>query len=124
MWKIELGKQADKFVKKENITDDELLAAMQKFVNHSAGLDVNIGVKKLRGKWKGYHRIRIGKIRMLLRVNFKERTISINKMDYRGDVYKRLAYHKSTASDQLLGQPLVAGLAGSGPVNEWSTGCI
>lgn len=88
MWKVELGKQADKFVRKEDMSDYELLSLVQKFINYSKGLDVNIDVKKLRGKWKEYHRIRVGKIKILLRVNFKERTVFISKMDYRGDAYK------------------------------------
>lgn len=88
MWKIELSKQADKFTEREGITDDEILSLVQKFINYSKGLDENIDVKKMKGKWKGCHRIRIGKIRMLVRVNFKERTILIDRIDYRGSVYR------------------------------------
>ena len=86
--KIELSKQADKFIEREGITDDETFSMIQKFINYAKGLDENIDVKKMKGKWKGYHRIRIGKIRMLLRMNFKERTIFIDRVDYRGSVYK------------------------------------
>jgi mRNA interferase RelE/StbE len=88
VWKIELSKQADKFTEREDITDDEIFSLVQKFINYSKGLNENIDVKKMKGKWKGYHRIRIGKIRMLVRVNFKERTILIDRIDYRGSVYK------------------------------------
>jgi mRNA interferase RelE/StbE len=86
--KIELSKQADEFIEREGITDDEIFSMIQKFINYAKGLDENIDVKKMKGKWKGYHRIRIGKIRMLLRMNFKERTIFIDRVDYRGSVYK------------------------------------
>lgn len=88
MLKIELSKQADEFIEREGITDDEIFSMIQKFINYAKGLDENIDVKKMKGKWKGYHRIRIGKIRMLLRMNFKERTIFIDRVDYRGSVYK------------------------------------
>lgn len=45
----------------------------KKSINYSKGLDENIDVKKMKGKWKGYHRIRVGRIRMILKVDFKER---------------------------------------------------
>lgn len=88
MWKIDVSRQADKFTKKENIKDEKLLSLIQKFINYSKGVDENINVKKLKGKWEGYHRIRIGKIRIILKANFKEREIFIDTIDYRGDVYK------------------------------------
>lgn len=88
MLRIELSKQADRFTEREGITDDEIFSMIQKFINYSKGLDVNIDVKRMKGKWKGFHRIRIGKIRMLLRMNFKERTIFIDRIDFRGGVYR------------------------------------
>jgi mRNA interferase RelE/StbE len=91
VWKIELSKQADKFTEREDITDDEIFSLVQKFINYSKGLNENIDVKKMKGKWKGYHRIRIGKIRMLVRVNFKERTILIDRIDYRGTVGSKVS---------------------------------
>ena len=88
MWKIDVSRQADKFVKKENIKDDKLLSLIQKFINYSRGMNENIDVKKLKGRWEGYHRIRLGKIRIILKVNFEERRIYVETIDYRGDVYK------------------------------------
>ncbi len=88
MWKIDLSKQADKFAEKENINDDQIQLLIQKFINYSKGLDENIDVRKMKGKWKGYHRIKIGKIRMILRVDFKERVVFVDRIDYRGRVYK------------------------------------
>ncbi|MEK6545735.1 MAG: hypothetical protein AABZ28_04315 [Nitrospinota bacterium] len=88
MLKIELSREADKFLKKEDIKDDEILSLIQKFINYSKGSDENIDVKKMKGKWKGCHRIKIGKIRIILKVNFKEQTIFVDRIDYRGSVYK------------------------------------
>gem|GEM_PF-1932297 len=68
MWQIELSRQADKFAKKENIKDDEILNLVKKVINYSKGLDENIDVKKMKDKWKGYYRIKIGKVRMILSV--------------------------------------------------------
>ena len=87
MWKIDLSKQADKFIEKKNIKEDKLLFLIQKFINYSKGLDENVDVKKMKGKWKGYHRIKIGKVRMILKVDFKERQILVDRIDYRGRAY-------------------------------------
>jgi len=46
VWKIDLSKQADKFIEKENVDEDEILFLVQKFINYSKGLDENIDVKK------------------------------------------------------------------------------
>ncbi|MBI4378409.1 MAG: hypothetical protein HY578_04865 [Nitrospinae bacterium] len=51
-------------------------------------MNENIDVKKLKGKWEGYHRICSRKIRIILKVNFEERRIYVDTIDYRGDVYK------------------------------------
>jgi mRNA interferase RelE/StbE len=88
MWKIEVSRQADKFIKKENIKDNKLLLLIQRFINYYEGMNESIDVKKLKGKWEGYHRIRIGKIRMIIKVDFKKGRIFIDTIDYRGDVYK------------------------------------
>ena len=88
MWKIDLSKQADKFAEKANINDDQIQLLIQKFINYSKGLDENIDVRKMKGKWKGYHRIKIGKIRMILRVDFQKRVVFVDRIDYRGRVYK------------------------------------
>lgn len=88
MWKIDLSKQADKFIEKENIKQDEILSLIRRFINYSKGSDENVDVKKMKGKWKGYHRIKIGKVRMILKVDFKERQILVDRIDYRGRVYK------------------------------------
>jgi mRNA interferase RelE/StbE len=87
VWQIELSRQADKFAKKENIKDDEILNLVKKVINYSKGLDENIDVKKMKGKWKGYCRIKIGKVRMILRIDFKNKTAFIDKIDFRGDIY-------------------------------------
>ena len=61
---------------------------INEFINYSKGSDENIDVKRIKGKWKGYYRIRIGKVRIILKVDFKEKTIFVDRMDYRGRVYK------------------------------------
>jgi len=52
--------------------------------------DINIDVKRLKGSFKNYYRIRVGKIRILFELENNEVKIIaiINDIDFRGDVYK------------------------------------
>lgn len=88
MWQIHLSKEADKFIKKEKIEDGELFELIKKVLNYAKGYEENINIKKMKGKWKEYYRIRIGKIRVILKIDFKSKIIFVDRIDYRGNVYK------------------------------------
>ena len=86
-WKIEYSKEAKKFIDEQNIWDG-VRSGMRKFLQRMKGKNVNIDLKKLVGNWKGYYRIRIGKIRVIFDVSKESREIFVEKVDYRGKVYK------------------------------------
>ena len=46
------------------------------------------GVKKMKGKWEGFYRIKSGKIRILLSIDIDADTLYIERVGFRGDVYK------------------------------------
>jgi mRNA-degrading endonuclease RelE of RelBE toxin-antitoxin system len=48
---------------------------------------LNIDIKKLKGKWAGFHRIRIGKLRIIAEFNFDELSVFIERIDYRERIY-------------------------------------
>lgn len=50
--------------------------------------NINIDVKKLKGEWAGYYRIRKGKIKVILKPDIEFRTIFVDVVDFRGKVYK------------------------------------
>lgn len=52
------------------------------------GKNINIDIKKLSGEWEGYYRLRKGKIRIIFEINKTQRILFIEKVDFRGDVYK------------------------------------
>jgi mRNA-degrading endonuclease RelE of RelBE toxin-antitoxin system len=62
---------------------------LSKFIKRTKDKDVNVDVKKLKGSWAGYYRIRKGKIRIIFDVDYKNKAVFIEKIDYRGDVYKK-----------------------------------
>ena len=86
-WKIEYSRDALKFIKKQNI-HEEIREEMKKFLMRLKGENINIDVKKLIGDWEGYYRLKKGKIRIIFSLNKNEKSLFIEKIDFRGDVYK------------------------------------
>jgi mRNA interferase RelE/StbE len=58
------------------------------FLRKLRGEPVNIDAKKLRGGWKGFFRIRKGKLRIIFSLDTAGRSIYIERVDFRGDAYK------------------------------------
>jgi mRNA interferase RelE/StbE len=44
---------------------------------------------EMKGRWKGYHRLRIGSHRLILFLDGQESVIYVDHIGPRGDVYKR-----------------------------------
>jgi mRNA interferase RelE/StbE len=87
-WKINYSRDAEKFIERENIRG-EAREELSKFIKRTKDKDINVDVKKLKGLWAGYYRIRKGKIRIIFDVDYKNKAVFIEKIDYRGDVYKK-----------------------------------
>ena len=62
---------------------------LAKFLKRTKGEDINVDVKKLKGLWAGYYRINKGKIRIIFDVDYKNKAVFIEKIDFRGDLYKK-----------------------------------
>ena len=86
-WTIEYSRPSDKFIEREDIS---LVVGEQieRFLKKMRGGSINIDVKKLKGKWKGYLRIKKGKLRVIFTVNFEDRVLYVERVDFRGKVYK------------------------------------
>ncbi|MGK7926532.1 MAG: type II toxin-antitoxin system RelE/ParE family toxin [Spirulina sp.] len=48
-----------------------------------------LDIKKLKGKWIGFFRIRVGDIRIIFQCDREEQQILIYDIQFRGDVYKK-----------------------------------
>jgi len=46
------------------------------------------GVKAMAGEWRGYYRLRIGDIRVIFWPDLKTKTIYVDYIGPRGDIYK------------------------------------
>ena len=86
-WEIGFSREAEKFLKRENIRS-EAVAEITKFLKRMKGEPLSMDVKKLKGDWQGFYRIRKGKLRIIFELNFEEHLIYVARVDHRGGVYK------------------------------------
>lgn len=94
MIKLKFSKSVVKFI--NNLSEKEQLKIKQKlkYLVEKINEDKNIpfqklNLKTLTGNWKGYLRLRIGKIRIIFRINSIDNELLIYEIDYRGSIYKK-----------------------------------
>ena len=51
------------------------------------GEDVNVDLKKLNPPYQGYFRIRLGRIRITVSINFNSQLADIAEINWRGSAY-------------------------------------
>jgi len=90
---VKFRKQAVKFLQKANSEDvvkiqnqlNQLLIAIeQQEIIPFTELDI----KKMRGDWEGFYRLRVGKMRVIFIVDFDSAELEVYTVGTRGDVYK------------------------------------
>jgi len=86
-WEIGFSAQAQKFIKRENL-HPEIISEFTKLLNKMRGESVSIDIKKLKGDWQGFYRIRKGEIRIIFELDFQEHMIIVSRVDYRGNAYR------------------------------------
>lgn len=88
IWKISLSKKVERFLEKQRISQKEIFRVVKKSIDKLQGRDVNVDIKKLKGAWAGFYRSRVGKIRIIVEFNFDNFSAFIERVDFRGNVYK------------------------------------
>ena len=90
---VKFRKQPVKFLQKANSEDvtkiqnqlNQLLIAIeQQGIIPFTELDI----KKMRGDWEGFYRLRVGKMRVIFIVDFDSSELEVYTIGARGDVYK------------------------------------
>ena len=87
-WKVETSRESEKFLAKNQLTKEEVFGLIEKAVRYFRREDINIDIKKLKGDWLGFYRIRSGKIRIIAEFNFENSAVFVEEIDWRGNVYK------------------------------------
>ncbi|OBQ43414.1 MAG: plasmid stabilization system protein [Aphanizomenon flos-aquae WA102] len=90
---IKFRKNAIKFLEKANLEDaekiQEKISQLLYFVEEQAIIPfTELDIKKMKGEWEGFYRLRIGKIRIVFTVNTQSGEVEIFTIGTRGDVYK------------------------------------
>ncbi|MET1159510.1 MAG: type II toxin-antitoxin system RelE/ParE family toxin [Thermoprotei archaeon] len=91
-WKIRIHRKALKFFEeipgdKRSLVEErlsELLEALERGILPYRRLDI----RKLRGEWKGFLRMRVGDIRIIFKIDFDAKIIYVYHIHYRGKAYK------------------------------------
>lgn len=87
-WQIDFSKDSIKFLNKNSINESEVINSLIKAINKLSGkVNENIDLKKLKGDWAGFYRIRNGNLRIIFEISFSTKTIWVENMDSRGSVY-------------------------------------
>lgn len=68
-WTVEYSADAVEFIDREDLSG-QVREQIALFLKRMRGQAVNIDAKKLKGKWKGYFRIRKGRLRIIFSVHF------------------------------------------------------
>lgn len=88
IFNLNFSKQAEKFLKTNGVTKEKIFGIIIKAVKKLRGEKINIDIKKLRGEWTGFFRIRIGKIRIIAEFDFDKQSVLVEIIDTRGNAYK------------------------------------
>ncbi len=87
-WRIDFSKDSLKSLSKNNLDENVIIEEIKLVLRKFQGENININIKKLRGKWDGFYRIRNGKLRIILEFQFESFSVYIEKIDWRGNAYK------------------------------------
>ena len=87
-WHVDFSKDALKFLEQNNIKEDFVIDKIKFALRKFKGEDVNVDIKKLKGEWEGFYRIRSGKLRIITEFKFENYQAYIDKIDWRGNAYK------------------------------------
>jgi mRNA interferase RelE/StbE len=91
---IKFRKQAIKFLEKCSPQEVENIRISIKLITlaiEEQGIIpfTQLDIKKMKGDWKGFYRLRIGKNRVIFTVDFNSKDITVYAIGARGNIYKQ-----------------------------------
>jgi len=84
---VVVHKRAAKYLK--SLPDDQKSRIKETLKKLENGIDKRTDVKKMSGEWKGYYRMRVGDIRIIFWIEYVLKTVYIDHIGSRGDIYKK-----------------------------------
>lgn len=86
-WHIELAKHANTFIVVNHISKEHIFSIVTDAIKNFQGEVILIDIKKMKGEWKGFYRIRKGKWRVIAEFDFDNNSVFIENIDWRGNIY-------------------------------------
>lgn len=86
-WRLDLSRNAEKFIERNRLPIETVRELTSKAIRYFRGEDVNVDIKKLKGRWAGFYRIRSGRMRIIAEFDFERSAICVEEIDWRGNVY-------------------------------------
>ncbi len=88
-WKVVFSKSSEKFLSNNSSLKEKVLEMISDSIKLLKGKKIALDVKKLKGQWFGFFRIRKGNLRIILKYNFGDRQIFIERIDDRSKSYRK-----------------------------------
>lgn len=90
---IKFRKSAIKFLEKADSDVEEsireaLAQLIAFFEAHGVLPFTEFDIKKLKGDWEGFYRLRLGKNRILFKIDDESNDFQVHRIGARGDIYK------------------------------------
>ena len=86
-WHIDLAKHANTFIEVNRIPKEHIFSIVADAIRNFQGEVISIDIRKMKGKWEGFYRIRKGKWRIIAEFNFDGHLVFIEDIDWRGNIY-------------------------------------
>lgn len=87
-WTVDFTRDAEKFLERNNVNRQEIFELIELSIRKFKGEVVNINIRKLKGRWRGFYRIKRGDLRIIASFDFDSLRIFVEKIDWRGNAYK------------------------------------
>jgi len=81
-WRIDFSSNSLKFLKKNNLKENFIIEKIKLVLLKLKGEKVNIDLKKLKGRWEGFYRIRSGRLRIIVEFQFEKNRVYIEEIDW------------------------------------------
>jgi mRNA interferase RelE/StbE len=86
-WRVELAERASIFIEINHIPREYIFSIIADAIKNFQGEVISIDIRKMKGLWEGFYRIRKGKWRIIAEFNFDANSVFIEDIDWRGNIY-------------------------------------
>ncbi|MGB2770603.1 MAG: type II toxin-antitoxin system RelE/ParE family toxin [Candidatus Zixiibacteriota bacterium] len=86
-YKVIVHKRAARYLK--SLPESQRQRIKQSLRELEGGITGKVDVKSMAGEWKGYYRMRIGDDRVIFWIDHKLKTMYVDHIGSRGEIYKK-----------------------------------